>query len=178
MQYLYHLSIICSKIGNLLFSKKLYLATSKTKSIAFECLKKMDKSKIDFPKYINPISPKELLFEIFDFLFMSQIYVNEKNIALKCLNKLKRFSYDENIDKIFLVKIKLFELFYKVKFDKDFKGEFNKEYIFNDFENGFYLIYLETVYNVIKFLDEDKEGKRKYQIEIRYMKDIYKSLDC
>lgn len=175
--HFYHLSIISSKIGNLLFTKKLFSVTSKIKSIAFECLKKMDKSKIDFPKYIKGISPKELLFEIFDFLFMSQIYENEKNIGLKCLNKLKKFSYDENIDKIFLVKIKLFEFFFKVKFDDEF-GEVKKEQVFKDFEDGFLKVYLEGIFDVIGFMERDKEGKKKYEIEIRFMRDIYKGLGC
>lgn len=114
----YHLSLICSKIGNIVFNHRLWDICIKFKTVSFESLKKMKETKIDFPGYINEMIPKELLFDIFSYMFFCELEKEENEKAFKCLEKIQSLNFEnQNLNEM----LKFYELYYFVKIGKKYK---------------------------------------------------------
>lgn len=72
----FHLSVVYSHIGNILFRHKLINSCLDFKRIAFEHMKKVSPSSSKFPSFFKPIKNIEHLYGILSFLGVGLILKN------------------------------------------------------------------------------------------------------
>ena len=88
-QFAFNFAHVCSLLGNILFKAEHFDQALKCKSAAFESVKGLGKLEISFPSYVRPIEPKNLIFDVFAFLFACRLHTGKLEQSQKLLEKLE-----------------------------------------------------------------------------------------
>ena len=96
----YHVSVIASLIGNILYKNKLYASSLEAKKLAFHEIKHVKNGEIVFPSFFKEIKPANLVFNILVFMFMNNMILGEKEMSMKVLEKLDNFELQSKKNKI------------------------------------------------------------------------------